>query len=167
MSAATCSNSASFSRSPVDSFEEDMSAESAAKRAKIEIPSFSQLNLQEFTLKTVGQTKKDFKFYANISGAPIRANLTPTDWMSIRFGFDLSGKYEKPSFLGGSAPERLGCPESLSIKVTLNAAQMEFLKKLDEAAENALSDIMPCKWNRLITPDMTNASSPWSWLVMG
>ena len=58
------------------------------KRAKIEIASFDQLNLEEFTLTQVGKTKKDQKIYANISGKPIRTNLTPSDWLSTKFGFD-------------------------------------------------------------------------------
>ena len=72
--------------------------------------------------------------------------------MSTRFGFDTSGTYQKPSFLGGTAPERKGCPESLSLKVTLNSAQLEFIQKLDEVAQSAFADISAGKWNPLISP---------------
>jgi hypothetical protein len=148
MSAALCS---SLTIVPDLSPDDYTMGEPANKKAKIEIASFSQLNLQEFALKQVGKSKKDQKFYANIAGLPIRANLTPADWLSTRFGFDFSGAYEKPSFLGGKAPERSGCPESLSIRVSLSAAQAEFLQKLDEASQSAFSDITPCKWNPLIS----------------
>ena len=122
------------------------------KRARIEIASFDQLDLGKFTLTQVGKTKKDQKIYANIDGKPIRTNLTPNDWLSTRFGFDTSGTYQKPSFLGGAVPERKGCPESLSFKVTLNSAQLEFIQKLDEAAQSAFADISAGKWNPLISP---------------
>jgi len=148
MPAALCSSSPT-----TPDYSEDTMAMPAAKRAKIDVVNFDQLNLQEFTLKQVGKTKKEQKIYANISGAPIRANLTPNDWLITRFGLDLSGNYEKPSFLGGKAPERAGCPESLSLKVTLNTSQAEFLQKLDETAQTALSDLMPAKWNPLVSPE--------------
>lgn len=147
ISAAPCSNT-DFTLDHSD----DLTMDRAQKRAKIEIVSFEQLNLEKFTLNQVGKTKKDQKVYANIDGKPIRANLTPNDWVSTRFGFDFSGQYEKPSFLGGKAPDRKGCPESLSIKVTLNTAQLEFIQKLDESAQAAYADICPGKWNPLVNP---------------
>ena len=148
MSAAACSNSAS-NIFALEGSEEDIMTH-PNKRAKIEIASFEQLNLEKFSLVQVGKTKKDQKIYANIDGKPIRANLSPNDWLSTRFGFDTSGQYEKPSFLGGKAPERKGCPESLSLKVTLNSTQLDFIQKLDEAAQNAFAEISPGKWNPLI-----------------
>ena len=152
VSAVACSNPANVATDPVVDFE-DYTMEPAAKRAKIEIAAFDQLNLQDFTLKQVGKTKKDQKFYANIAGGPIRANLTPNDWLSTRFGFDFTGTYEQPSFLGGKAPAKSGCPESLSLRVVLNPAQEEFLQKLDEAAKSAFQEIAPCKWNPLVNEE--------------
>ena len=132
--------------------------EPAAKRAKVEITNFDQLNLDEFSIVQVGKTKKDLKFYGNISGKPIRANLTPTDWVSTRFGFDLACRFieKPPSFLGGDAPKHPGFPESLVIKVAMNPAQKAFLQKLDETAQNAYSEIVPCKWQPLISDDYDN-----------
>jgi len=151
MSAAACSNSAS-NISPSDDLEYDDMAQ-ANKRAKIDVSSFDQLNLEQLTLTQVGKTKKDQKIYVNIDKLPVRTNLTPNDWIFTRFGFDFTGTYEKPSFLGGKVPDRKGCPESLSLRVTLNPAQLEFLQKLDEATQTAYAEISPGKWNPLVSPE--------------
>jgi hypothetical protein len=144
-----CSNAVSSSLETSEPSCEDAMAH-AQKRARIEISSFEDLKLEDISLKAVGKSKKDQRIYVNIGENPIRANLTPKDWVSTRFGFDLSGRFEKPSFLGGMAPERKGCPESLGLRVTLNTAQVEFMQKLDEAAQAGMVDIAPAKWNPLL-----------------
>lgn len=61
-------------------------AEPAAKRAKIEVASLQQLDMQKFSLKLGAKTAKGQAVYPNIGGETIRANLTPDAWLSTPFG---------------------------------------------------------------------------------
>jgi hypothetical protein len=128
--------------------------EPAAKRAKIEVASLQQLDLNNFSLKLGTKTAKGQAVYPTIGGEPIRVNLTPDTWAYTSFGFDYSGRYEQPSFLGGKAPEKAGMPEGLKIQINLENEQADFLQKLDDAARKAFAEINPsCKWNPLVRYD--------------
>ena len=149
MSAAHCSSQDNLSNSSED-FELAMA--SAAKKAKLEVTAFTQIDLEKLTLKQLGKSKNgQTMVFPLVAGEAIRTNLTPNDWFTAPFGFDLSGTYEKPSFLGGKAPETLDYPESLSLKLNLQEAQGEFLMKLDEAAQKAYAETSPAKWSPLVT----------------
>ena len=124
--------------------------ESAAKRARIEVKPFQDLDLNQFVLKNNGKGKNGPIVYPLIAGEPIRFNLTINDWLQTPFGFDLETKFEKPSFLGGKDPEKPGTPEGLNLRLNLQPAQAEFLSKLDNAARKAFADITTANWNPLV-----------------
>jgi len=125
--------------------------EPASKRARIEVDSFNKLDLSQFTLKDNGRSKNGgINVYPLIAGDVVRFNLTPDDWLQTPFGFNLDGAYENPSFLGGKAPEKVGTPEGLSLKVNLAAPQAEFVKKLDDTARTSFAKFADAKWNPLV-----------------
>jgi hypothetical protein len=119
-----------------------------AKRARIEVQSFTQVRVEDLRVKGLD---KD-------SGAPIVVvsgltpfNLTPSGWLSTRYGFDLNGKYGKPSFLSGEKSEKKS--ESLAVRISLDAATAVFLKQLDEKASEEHKKIRDASWNPLVTED--------------
>ena len=131
-----------------------MAEQPPAKKARTEfqVPPFTAVKLDDFSLKDKGKGKNGgHVVFPLIGGNEIRFNLTPVDWLKTPFGFDVSSKYENPSFLGGKEPERAGTPEGLSLRINAPQAEMEFLGKLDEAAQTALPDIVKATWNPLLS----------------
>ena len=128
--------------------------EPAAKRACIEVKPFNDVALGNFILKNRGKAKNGGLItFPSIGGEPIRFNLTPCGWLQAPFGFDISGKYEYPSFLGGPAPEKEGASEGLSLRLNLQPEQAEFLGKLDETAQKAFAELAEAAWNPLVVTD--------------
>ena len=125
----------------------------SAKRARIEVKSFQEIDLAKFTLKNNGKGKNGHNTYPLVAGEPIRFNLAPCDWLQSPFGFDISGKYEYPSFLGGPAPEKEGTSEGLSLRLNLQTEQAEFLNKLNAVSQKAFADITESAWNPLVATD--------------
>ena len=124
--------------------------ERPAKRACIDISNYDDVDLSEFTLRDKGKGKNGHMAYPLLGSESIRFNLTPSDWLQTPFGFDVDGKYEKPSFLGGNAPEKANASEGLSLRVNLQPEQAVFLKKLDEISKTAFAELVDAKWNPLV-----------------
>ena len=122
-----------------------------SKRARIEVKSFENLQLSEFTLKDKGKGKNGHQAWPGFVGEMIRFNLTPSEWSSTPFGFDTNSKFKKPSFLGGKEPERVGSSEGLSVRLNLQPAQAEFLKQLDKAAEEGFAKLVSNEWNSIVS----------------
>jgi len=105
----------------------------SAKRARIEIPSFAEVDLSKLSLRNSGVGPGGgLRVYPLLDGEAIRFNLAPQSWLMTPYGFDTSTKYEDklPSFLGGKPPAN-GMPEGLSMKVNLGLAEAAFLEALD------------------------------------
>ena len=117
-----------------------MADQSPAKRARVEIevPSFDKVDLEQFSLKDYGKGKGGLKTFPMVDGKSIRFNLTPSGWLQAPFGFDVTTKYEMPSFLGGKAPES-GASEGLKLSINLQKAESEFLTQLDEHCSAAFA----------------------------
>ena len=124
--------------------------ERPTKRACIDISNYDDVDLSEFTLRDKGKGKNGHMAYPLLGSESIRFNLTPSDWLQTPFGFDVDGKYEKPSFLGGKAPEKVDSSEGLSLRVNLQPEQAVFLAKLDETARTAFAELVDAKWNTLV-----------------
>ena len=143
--------------SDVDSMEP--LAEPAAKRARtevLEVKPFQQADVDKFSLKTGKSKNSNYTYYIPlVDNASILLNLTPERecWLDAPFGFDTSCKFEVPSFLGGKAPEREGTTEGLNLRLNLQTAQADFLRKLDGAAQKAFADVAAAAWNPLVTED--------------
>jgi len=155
MSAAAISEQAS----PSECSDADV-MEPVTKRARIEVKPFQELNLDQFVLKNNGKGKNGQNTFPLVAGEPIRFNFTPNGWMDAPFGFDISGKYECPSFLGGVHPEKEGTPEGLNLRLNLQPDQAEFLNKLDDASQKAFAQVAEASWNLLVAKDtMRNLES--------
>jgi hypothetical protein len=131
-----------------------MATTTSNKRAREEIavPRFDAVDLGKFVLKDNGKGKSGHRTFPLIDGNPIRFNLTPDKWLSVPFGFDLSSKFEKPSFLVGDASGNDAAPkasEGLNLRVFLEGEESEFLKKLDELCKEAFAKIVSScsNWN--------------------
>ena len=86
-----------------------------AKRARIEVLPFLELDLSKISLRSSGVGPGGgLRVYPSLDGEAIRFNLTPYKWLETPNGFDLSTTYEEkvPSFLGGKPPAN-GAPEGL------------------------------------------------------
>lgn len=95
----------------------------------MELPSFKDLDLTKLELRDNGASRQGGKLVMPLLGSDrLRCNLTPRGFLKAPFGFDLSGKYEKPSFLTGAAA---GKSESLNLVLELGAEQAEFLQRVD------------------------------------
>ena len=125
-------------------------AERASKRACIEVRPYTAVSLDKFALKNNGKGKGGHNAYPLINGGPIRFNFTPSDWVFAPFGFDISGKYEYPSFLGGKEPERDGASEGLNLRLNLESEHSEFLSKLDALAQNAFAEMTEATWTPMV-----------------
>ena len=113
-----------------------MAEQSPTKRDRVEIavPSFTAVDLETFTMKDNGKGTNGHRAFPLVGGEPIRFNLMSDDWLKTVFGFDITTKFEKPSFLGGKQPEN-GASEGLALRINLEKTQAEFLKQLDEKSQ--------------------------------
>ena len=132
--------------------------ERPTKRTRIGVKPYSEIDLEEFALRDKGKGKNGHLAYPLLDGDTIRFNLTPNDWLRTPFGFDVDGKYDKPSFLGGKEPEN-GVSESLSLRLDLSVGQETFLTQLDAAAEAAFAKLVDVKWSPLVAANPVFKSS--------
>ena len=134
--------------------------ERPAKRARAEfdILPYRQIDMEQFALKDKGKGKNGHVAYPLIGGETIRFNLTPGDWLRAPFGFDVDGKYDKPSFLGGKEVDK-GASEGLSLRLDLFQQQAEFLRLLDATSKEAFAELVDAKWNDLVTSNPVFKSS--------
>lgn len=132
--------------------EEAMSStgEPAAKRARIEVKPYTEIDPSELALKDKGKGKNGHLAYPHMAGETIRFNLSPSEWLRAPFGFDVDSKFEKPSFLGGKEPEKANSSESLSLRLQLSEEPAKFLAELDVTAAEAFRKIVDAKWNLLV-----------------
>jgi hypothetical protein len=123
-----------------------------AKRARIEVLPFLELDLSKLSLKSSGVGPGGgLKVYPALDGEAIRFNLTPYKWLETPYGFDLSTMYEEkvPSFLGGKPPPN-GAPEGLSLKISLGQSEANFLESLDANCQQRFSALTRATWNPLV-----------------
>ena len=144
---SVCSNQADCGDS-VDAMAEQPPVKRA--RVEIEVPSFDKVDAGQFSLKDKGKGQNGHRTLPLVDGKPIRFNLTPSGWLKAPFGFDLTTKYEKPSFLGGKEPES-GSSEGLKLAINLQEAESAFLAQLDEKAREAFGTIAKANWTPLVS----------------
>ena len=124
--------------------------EPSPKRVKREVPSFKEIDLGQLLLKDNGKTRAgNGKLVMPLLGSQkLRCNLTPQGFLKAPFGFDVSAKYQKPSFLvGGDA----GKSEGLSLVLQPNAEEAEFLKTLDDFFKDAFAKLDErSQWHPLV-----------------
>ena len=103
MSISSASLVAESASLPDFSEEDVMSATPPpAKKARVSIPSFGDIDLNGLWLKNSGPNKKgDGVLTLPLLGnAKLTCDLTPDSWLRVAFPFNTSGQYEQVSFLG-------------------------------------------------------------------
>ena len=84
-----------------------------------------------------------------LGGDVPRINLTPTGSLLVRYGFNLSGDYEKPGFLIEDTEAK---GNWLSIRIGLESAQVDFLKAFEEKCrQDYLETHSDVQWHPLLT----------------
>ena len=106
-------------------------AEPSPKRAKIEMPSFKDLNLEKLSLKDNGMNRQgSAKLVLPLfDGKKLSCNLTPAGFLKTPFGFDTSCKFEKPAFLMGTTA---GKTEGLNLVLQLGSEEAAFFRGVNE-----------------------------------
>lgn len=110
---------------------ESVVVEPSPKRARIEVPSFKDLNLDKLSLKDNGMNRqgKTKMVLPLFDGRKLQCNLTPVGFLKTPFGFDTSCKYEKPAFLMGTTA---GKTESLNLVLQLGPEEADFFRALND-----------------------------------
>ena len=131
-------------------------------REEIVVQPFDAIDLEQLTLKDRGEDAKGGdRTFPLLAGKPIRFNLTPSGWLTALYGFDLSSKFNQPSFLidyeqpANDASEEKKKPktEGLNMRIHLQQKQTDFLRMFDEKCKIAFCGIeKTCsKWGDLVT----------------
>ena len=128
----------------VEPIEFPVAMASPAKRARMAIPSFKDIDVREIAFK-LGRDEKTY--FAELGGGQVQFNLTPEGSMKVIYGFDMDGKMEKRSF---NCPDvRPSGSESLAIRVKLEDAQLDFLESLENWCKQSPS-VQGKEWIPLI-----------------
>lgn len=121
-----------------------------AKRARSDVRSFADISVDALKLKVNHTPQKEVMVKVPLGDF----NLTPSGWLSSKFGFDLNCKFGKPSFLGGAKPEKV-TSESLSMRITLDAETTTFFKELDEKVSTEYLMVQKdAQWQSMVTDDL-------------
>lgn len=130
----------------------DDEAMAAAKKARSgDVQSFADIQIEDLKLKDTGKKQKDSE--DSLVVLPLESfNLTPSGWLSTKFGFDLNNKFGKPSFLGGEKTDKAS--ESLSMRILLDEETTAFFKRLDEQVSQEYQKIRKVQWQPIVTEDL-------------
>ena len=132
------------------SYSSSAVVEPSPKRVKREVPSFKEIDLGQLLLKDNGKNRAgNGKLVMPLLGNQrLRCNLTPQGFLKVPFGFDVSGKYAKPSFLVGGEP---GKSESLSLVLQPGAEETAFLQEVDGFFKDAFAKLdEKSQWHPLV-----------------
>jgi len=130
----------------------DAEAMAAAKKARsADVQSFRDIQIEDLKLKDTGKKQKDSE--DSLIVLPLESfNLTPSGWLSTKFGFDLNPKFGKPSILGGEKTDKAS--ESLAMRILLDEETTAFFKRLDEQVSQEYQKIREVHWQPLVTDDL-------------
>ncbi len=130
----------------------DAEAMAAAKKARsADVQSFLDIQIEDLKLKDTGKKQKNSE--DSLIVLPLESfNLTPSGWLSTKFGFDLNPKFGKPSFLGGEKTDKAS--ESLAMRILLDEETTAFFKRLDEQVSQEYQKIREVHWQPLVTDDL-------------
>ena len=101
-------------------------AEPSVKRARMAIPSFTDIDVKDITFK-LGRDEKTH--LAELGGEQVQFNLTPEGSLKVVYGFDMDGRLEQRSFNCPGVEAKAS--ESLAIRVKLDGEQLDFLETLE------------------------------------
>ena len=113
-------------------------SEPSPKRVKVELPSLGNLDLQQLVLADNGIARNGSKLLMPLMGkTKVLFNLIPKGFLKAPFGFDVSSKYEKPSFLSGAEPRR---SEGLSLVLQLGDNETKHLQSIDSIFQHKYAE---------------------------
>ena len=116
----------------------NLSEMSAAKRARTaEVVLYTDVDVSKLSLSVRDTEKYGKMVTAVIDGQVPHINLTPGCSLQVLFGFDMGGKMEPRSFNSEAAAKP---NESLSLRVVVESAQAEILRKLDDKCRELYAD---------------------------
>ena len=121
-----------------------------AKRARVSIPTFTDIDLDGLWLKNSGANKKGDGLLTLplLGNNKLCCDLTHDSWLRVAFPFNISGQYEQVSFLGHlPATDR---PEGLNLGIILDDAQVRFLKGMDAKLSKEMAAISKASWHPLL-----------------
>ena len=122
-----------------------------AKRARVSIPTYADIDLAALWLKNSGANKKGDGILTLplLGNAKLCCDLTPDSWLRVAFPFNTSGQYEQVSFLGHFP--KADKPEGLNLGIVLDGSQVAFLKAVDEKLSKEMAAISKAAWHPLLT----------------
>ena len=120
-----------------------------SKRVKREMLDYGALDLSQLKLEDDGLDKKGNRRLRPLLGESLlHCNLTPLGFQVSPFGFDVTGKFQKPSFLSNQSPRRsegLNLPMNFEIK-----KEFAFLQSVDSFFKGKLAEMDDkLKWRSL------------------
>ena len=135
-------------------------AMAAAKRARTDVVNFTDLSLEKFQFKDLQKMKTGTPSFVVLhEGFGVTFNLTPSGWLSTKYGFDTTCAFgRQPSFLGGPVIEN-DYPEGLAMRFALNDETTAFLREIDEKASEEYKKFHTVEWQPLLTEDTLFGSS--------
>ena len=124
--------------------------EQPAKRARVSIPAFSDVDLGPLWLKNNGPNRKGdgVMVLPLLGNGKLVADLSPESWLRVAFPFNTSGQYEQVSFLGHMAPPDK--PEGLNLGIILDKPQADFLRAVDGKLSKEMAAVTKATWHDLL-----------------
>jgi len=138
----------------------DQALETLSCRARTDVVNFTDLSLEKFQFKDLRKTKTGVPSVVVLhDGFGVTFNLTPSGWLSTKYGFDTTCAFgRQPSFLGGPVIENV-YSEGLAMRIVLNNETTAFLKEIDEKASEEYKKLHKVEWQPLLTEDTLFGSS--------
>lgn len=130
-------------------FDVASSEELPPKRIKREMLDYHALDLSQLKLEDLGVDKKGNRRCRPLLGESLlHCNLTPRGFQWAPFGFDVSGKFQKPSFLNNQPPQGT---EGLNLALHIRASsEYKFLHAVDDFFKKKLAELDPAlQWRPL------------------
>jgi hypothetical protein len=123
-------------------FDAASSEELPPKRIKREMLDYHALDLSQLKLEDLGVDKKGNRRCRPLLGESLlHCNLTPRGFQWAPFGFDVSGKFQKPSFLNNQPPQGT---EGLNLALHIRASdEYKFLHAVDDFFKKKLAELDP------------------------
>ena len=132
-----------------DVVEDEAAVEHPSKRIKREMLDYDAVDLDQLRVEDNGVDKNGNRRLRPLLGdGLLHCNVTPLGFHVSHFGFDVSGRFQKPSFLTNQPPRR---SEGLYLPLRFRISkEYRFLQKVDSFFKNKVAEIDDTlKWRSL------------------
>ena len=132
----------------------DSAEEMAAKKARTEVVNYTNMALEKINIKEIGKSKNGSPTMLVLhDGFGVTFNLTPSGWITSKYGFEVNCQYNRPSFLCGEKPADGVTSENLAIRMHLDNDQAKFLQEIDQKAKDEYTKVHQAEWKALVAQD--------------